>query len=83
MTIEDDKQKKTEFLLRAHCALETITDCIEDIINFMAEYAESKDFWGTDDDPSRPWDSFDTLIEEAVILKKRTWKHIENCLHGN
>lgn len=83
MTFEDDKQKKAEFLLRAHCALETMTNCIEDIVNLMAKYAESKDGWTEDDDPSQPWDSFDSLIEEAVILKRTTWKYLESCLYEN
>ena len=80
MTIEDDKQKKAEFLLCAHCALETMTNCIEDIVSYMKEYSESDDFWLQSDDPGRPWDSFDALIEEAVILKRTAWNHVESCL---
>lgn len=82
MTIYEDKEKKAEFIQRARVALEAMTNSLEDIKSFLSEYAEAKDFWGTDDDPSRPWDSFDTLIEEAVILKRATWKYIESCFYG-
>ena len=83
MTNEENRLTKEQFLYRAQLTLDTLSNSLEKIKTFITEYAETDGEWVENMKGERPWRAFETMIEEAVMLKKTTWNFFENSWYGN